>query len=183
MVVFIASWWLGVCIYFCSVCYHIWFWEKPSLLLVSAPESWCLVTWYGFVSEEGICVIALDGEKRYTGSLNNSSLSFSHFFSGVVCVFVKSCMTAVRWEECIPGSRCRMQTIWDGKWPRLDVGAATAAPSAPSQPQGRGRLGKGLCWLFRPTTANKPSLQHGWKDLRRIKAHNSNTTLGSILLL
>lgn len=41
-------------------------------------------------------MIALDGEKRYTGSLNNSSLSFSLLFSGVVCVFIKSCMTAVR---------------------------------------------------------------------------------------
>lgn len=40
-------------------------------------------------------MIALDGEKRDTGSLNNSSLSFSHFISGVVCVFTKSCMSAV----------------------------------------------------------------------------------------
>lgn len=40
-------------------------------------------------------MIALEGEKRDTGSLNNSSLSFSHFFSGVVCVFTKSCMSAM----------------------------------------------------------------------------------------
>lgn len=39
-------------------------------------------------------MIALDGEKKDTGSLNNSSPSFSHFCSGMVCVFIKSCMSA-----------------------------------------------------------------------------------------
>lgn len=43
-------------------------------------------------------MITLDGKKRDTESLNNSSLSFSHFFSGVVCVFIKSCMRAVMRE-------------------------------------------------------------------------------------
>lgn len=43
-------------------------------------------------------MIALNEEKRDSGSLNNSSLSFSHFFSAVVCIFIKSCMSAVMRE-------------------------------------------------------------------------------------
>lgn len=43
-------------------------------------------------------MIALHREKRGTGSLNDSSLSFSHFLSGVVYVFIKSCMSAVMRE-------------------------------------------------------------------------------------
>lgn len=39
-------------------------------------------------TERGICVIAPSGEKRYIAGVNNSSLSFSHFFQvWLVCIF------------------------------------------------------------------------------------------------